>query len=254
MAEKKKHEDVWALIGKIGVVIGVLVGIKTLVTPFFSDKPTLGIQTICLPGNILPVGFADAVERAARSASNQVASLDGHHVALAVLRYNTFLQYSIRNTGNSQVSGIVVDTPYEGITQMESAGGRTAICRFTNSITVGSLRPKQKVDVSIWKTDGKDANKTRSQVVVSYDGGVGTISDTGLVGGFDLFLAKYWVFLVFGGMIVYLFGGDWWFERRVKRRLESEKALWLLEASNRNLEGMNQPYPDAGGDRTGRHA
>lgn len=207
--------DVWATIGKISLVVGIVIGLKTLLWPIISRTPSLTAQAIYVPGNILPDLVTSAIPT---PASTNLALL---------LEYNAYLQYTLWNPSPSPIADVIIDTPYRGFVHFtRSNEQQSPTLQFTNTIEVGTLRPLQSVIVSIWKTDALDVMSSRSRVTVSHNDGIARVSETLYTQGASLFIAKYWGLIGFVLFMVILFGGPWFFEHLMRKRLASEQEEW----------------------------
>lgn len=81
--------------------------------------------------------------------------------------------FKIRNNGYKEIPGLKLELPFEGLFSISKVGEDTVSHDFKNIISLGNLRPKNEINVTVWSTLGsedyweKDTRVTHSNGVYS---------------------------------------------------------------------------------------
>ncbi len=166
----------WAVIGKIAVVVGVLVGLVTLYNFFVAKEVSVEAEGTCrqlalpdsllqpLKENVFPT--ADEIEKVLpeKLADKKIIALDiassnrngASKLSEAVRNLkdlHSVCSFTVTNTGNKEAQEINLELPREGVYFVEKLGESPQEATFKKIIPIGKLNPGGRIKVATWNKD-----------------------------------------------------------------------------------------------------
>lgn len=174
----ESSQGIWATIGKIGVLIGLALGLQQVYINFIktddiSIEATGTCRPIYLPGsitqnlkrtNVYPT--SDEIEKVlpeklankrlialniADVNSKRKSDLDLAATALTNLR--SYCSFDLVNDGKKEVQEVSLQLPRDGVYFIDKLGESAKELGFKKIISIGKLNPGGKVHIATWNTD-----------------------------------------------------------------------------------------------------
>lgn len=204
---RQKIENIWAIAGKIGVIIGLLVGFVTLLAYFgklkeykvvgkidyhYSEMPTKLVEKYIsdydsnsdtkqieasMSGIILDSKTTDRFSQYMVSSFNK-------NTLKEISDIDTYFEFDIQNKGKKVAISLRLDTEMKGFYQLDN-NGDNSILPFNRVIKIGDLNPGSKLKIRVWSNDfyaGRSAiidlkiyGKTED-IAISYQDGIVSLS------------------------------------------------------------------------------
>jgi len=160
---------IWSWIGKVAIIVGCLWGLIQLYNYFLPSQAHLDV-------------FADYAKfEAPDNFRNEM--YNGIH---------SFWLFDVENKDTKQISDIKLELPsMEGFYRIKS-GESVAVAAFKETIPVGSLRPTQKINITVWGKEISLGWFNRDEMRLTHPNGVVPVVFPEKVTGF-----KAWIVRVF---------------------------------------------------------
>lgn len=231
-ASQIASERVWAIIGKVGALIGVLVGLFTLARFTWPPGPhiiadcqivdsavpppslVLGKLRAGLEAQLSPKAIEDALSRTRSSSrwspterAEAASAISGHLPVPDFTVLDNFgaasdlLQCRITNDGNEPAHQVVVDLPSAPSIVMSNSAN-LPLAEDQKSIALGDIRPGVDINLRVWFRFGHFWDKDRFQL--SHQSGTGKLALFDIRMGFPGPVAR---FVIFWGNSPWLAGG-----------------------------------------------
>lgn len=170
------HQGGWAFVGKLGLVVGILVGLHQLYTRVIAKEVYVEGQGMCrqftvpdtylkeLKGDTFPTYeeiekllpeklpekrlIAIDLEKSNLDRRNKLRAVGGN---LADIR--SLCSFTISNTGDKEAQDINLELPRQGIYLIDKLGEPSKEADFKKIISVGKLNPGGRIKITTWNKD-----------------------------------------------------------------------------------------------------
>jgi hypothetical protein len=167
-------QGIWATIGKIGAVIGLLLGLQQVYVHFIKTEISVQGEGWCQPTYLPGSLFQDLKIEQALPTTDQIEKslpkeLDNkYQVASTIHKLNSthktrfeeavsdlksirsYCSFTVFNNGNKEAQDIKFELPREGIYFIERLGEEPKEAQFKKVIPIGKLNPGGKVSIATW--------------------------------------------------------------------------------------------------------
>lgn len=170
MAEDNS-KGIWAIVGKIAVVVGIAGGLIGIYTWYHTKEASLAAtvrySNINLPDKLvakltesnleqndeikqlLPKGYVfDKLGEALKKKRDTRQSMIDE-----ITKLNSYYEVNLTNTGSKEATGLTLQVPINGYFQLRNVNGDSELKTFSRIIQLDNLRPTNNVIVSIWTGD-----------------------------------------------------------------------------------------------------
>ena len=164
----------WAVVGKVSLVIGVLLGLNQVYVHFIKTDVSVQAEGICQPVYLPGSLFGSLKSTQIFPTTDQVEKTlpegldDKYRVALAIVNVNSdgkrglesavenlksirsYCSFSVFNDGSKEAQDIKFELPREGIYFIERLGEEPKESHFEKLIPIGKLNPGGRVSIATW--------------------------------------------------------------------------------------------------------
>lgn len=223
-------QKLWATLGKIGVVVGILVGFVKLVEVLkpsgpklvayceyssYKPSPVLLGGSDSLRRTIASEGFLETIKSQFKSDESQISKVHLRNLISDFLKknmeflsecceYRSQVIVKISNKGDRVAENVVIDIPISGTFRQSSSDIKSVVSKFENVVNVGAIRPGNSVVIELWSSDRFD-NYLIESTHLTHSLGVGELCFPTLAYGIPAFVARNLWILLFIGMVLILF-------------------------------------------------
>lgn len=167
-------QGIWATIGKIGVIIGLLLGVHQVYINFIKTEVSVQGEGWCQPTYLPGSLFQSLKIEQAFPTTDQIENslpkeLDSkYQVASTINKLNSsqktrleeavsdlksirsYCTFTVFNDSSKEAQDIKFELPREGIYFIERLGEEPKEAQFKKVIPIGKLNPGEKVSISTW--------------------------------------------------------------------------------------------------------
>ncbi len=166
MSEDSK--GAWAVVGKVAVIIGIILGCIQIFKYVSTDGPVLRAQGSLHPVHYspralerdkvepqtidlyLPYDLKDHEAVAKKVAEDINSNLIYRDSELQTLSQNTVAEINISNNGNREAQDVTIEFPTSGFYALERVGEATKKDNFDRIIKVGNIRSNNTTSLLVW--------------------------------------------------------------------------------------------------------
>lgn len=208
-----KINEIWSLIGKLGTIIGLVLGLVQLCSfviipeynleakgtyyeqelPFPITKEIERLDKIVNPGYKHKirlrntVAFSNSTTAAISNSINDSFSAVITNASI-IEQYKNRWHYTIKNTGKKEVVDMKMELPYKGYYYIEKTEGAYKLSYFNKVVSLGSLRPLNEIAVNMWTSDDYSYGSSTQDIRITHPSGVFKVSYSKCVTGFIAWL------------------------------------------------------------------
>lgn len=225
METESRNSKFWGTIGKLGVLVALVYGVIEIVTfftksddyeakahgehSFYETAPPFQHQVDRLieyrallrtpryaTDNIKVADIDSMIESAKKDVANPFnlfsSSINVARYDVQPPNFNSLWSFSIENTGNKPIEGLVLEVPFDGYFKVSRPGDSTRSGMFEKRIEIGDLRPSYEAKIICWGKDDSyfssiDEEKTR----FTHKNGWFTVQYPTIATGFYAWLVKH---------------------------------------------------------------
>ena len=189
----------WSWVGKIAVVVGILAGIVEIYKNINSTQPQ--VEARCNLSAILREPQAPKIinreplkDGVPQPLENFRDSRNETHPFADWLFPRHYLRCIVSNSGSREAKDVVIDAPYSIFaTVINKKSNIIAPTEYINSINIGVLRPKARIEVTAWTRDSAASEpQNEDGYSLSHSEGIGIIKLPYLAYGKTAKFAKLW--------------------------------------------------------------
>lgn len=223
------RNDIWAIIGKISLVIGAMVGVFTIWSFLKPTGQKITVQCTAAATEIPPdiknvfdkikesnsrdnikavitqskirlVNKADLSTLADALSEHYYKSIpDGYRYSLP--SYSSYYEITITNAGSLAIEDATLSVPFEAVSILTSPEESKKAEFINRSLKLGAIRPKGKMRVQLWSTSGY-SYINEENFILYHKGGTVPVDFPYTVWGFFGWLDKYWPLVLFLGFLL----------------------------------------------------
>jgi hypothetical protein len=157
-----------------------------------------------MTGNIKGISD-DQKERLVRRMTDFLPNKFQIDVPYAFTSIQSYWAGTVTNSSSAQISEAQLYLPGAKFALLKRDDNSQTAESIENVVKIGDLRPREKVQVSIWSVFGLDYYQFARDIRVTHRFGVGKITIPRLVTGFPAFLDKYDLFIYYILVLFFVF-------------------------------------------------